>query len=145
MYRYKDVGPVFNNGVLAKLEDNLDIVAIKNSLRNIFIVQKNTMPGKPWFGNPLDTTIFDLFDQTTEMTAFSAVQNAIAKFEPRVELTDLKISILPEFNRIIVDLKYGVHLADSVVSDNLLIPFSHNNSTYLNGRGSKEFVTHLTK
>jgi len=140
MYTYRDISPVFNGGGLARYNDDYNIEAIKNSLRNIFVVQQNTVPGKPAFGNPLASDIFDLFDNVTESTLFSAVQNAIEKYEPRVTLTDLKITLSPEFNRIIVDLHYEAVMEDETITDNLLLPFSHDNFTYLNGRVYSDFT-----
>jgi len=143
VYTYRDISSVFNLGKLARYKDDYDLDAIKNSLRNIFVVQKNEVPGKPNFGNPLNRDTFDLFDNISESVLFSAIENAIEKYEPRVRIVDLKIHLSPEFNRIIIDLRYEAIMADETITDNLLIPFSHNNFTYLNGRRIEEF-THST-
>ena len=143
MYTYKDLSSVFHHGKLAKYEDDYDLDAIKNSLRNIFVVQKNEVPGKPNFGNPIERDIFDLFDNVTESTLFSAIQNAIEQYEPRITIVDLKINLAPELNRIIIDLRFEAIMADETISDNLLIPFSHNNFTYLNGRKIEEYISQI--
>ena len=141
-HTYSDITSVFNEGKLARYEDIYDLDAIKNSLINIFTIQQNEVPGKPDFGNPLKRDVFDLFDNTSESTLFSAVQNAVEKWEPRVTITGLKINLMPEYNRVIVDLRYKPNLIESV-ENNLLIPLSHNNFTYLNGRTEIEFVSDL--
>jgi len=139
MYNYRDVAPVFNKNKLARLEDVYDIEAIKNSIRNIFIIEQNTLPGKPWFGNPLKTELFELFSSTTEETFLAAVENAVAKFEPRVTITDLAITLAPEFNRIIVDLQFVTDSITQNTTYNMAIPFSHNNFTFLNGRETMSY------
>ena len=139
MYTYKDISSVFNHGKLARYKDDYDLEAIKNSLRNIFVIQQNEVPGKPNFGNPIQRDIFDLFDNLTEATLYTAIENAIEKYEPRVTLKDLKITFAPEYNRIIIDIRYEAIMADATITENLLIPFSHNNFTYLNGRKIEEY------
>ena len=142
-YVYRDFSPVFNNGSLARYQDDYNLDAIKNSLINIFTIQQNDCPGKPDFGNPLQRDTFDLFDSVSEATLFSAIQNAIEKWEPRVTVQNLNVSLLPELNRIVIDLRYEAIVNDIAIVDNLMIPFSHNNFTFMNGRASTDFVSKL--
>ena len=104
MYTYKDYQPIWVQEKVEKklespfyfkrplstdlvsLKDDLDIEAIKNSIRNIFLVQKNTVPGKPWFGSPLSKDLFDLFDNMKGELIELAIKNAIQIWEPRVNL-----------------------------------------------------------
>jgi phage baseplate assembly protein W len=123
-----------NNDKLIGLNNSDDQEAVKNSLRNIFLVQKNSTPGKPWFGNPLDTNVFDLFDTTTEETIESAIKSEIGKFEPRVKVTNLNVELMPEFNRIIVELQYETQVNNKIITDTLYMPFNHNNHTFMGGR-----------
>jgi len=133
-YTYRDLQSKISNDVLIGFDDSYDLEAIKNSLRNIFLVQKNTVPGKPWFGNPLETDVFDLFDTTTEETIESAIRSEIGKFEPRVQVISLSVELMPEYNRIVVELEYQAIVSNKVVTDTLYMPFNHNNLTFMAGR-----------
>ena len=136
-YTYKDISSVFDNNKLARLQSNYDEAAIKNSLINLFVIQKNTVPGKPWFGNPLNTDLFDLFNNTTEDTMLSAIQNTVAIFEPRITVKDISITFLPEYNRIIAEIYYVFVFKDHSINGSVEIPFNHNNHSYLDGRETK--------
>ena len=134
MNTYTDFSPIYSKSKLAGYKRVTDLDAIKNSLKNIFVIQKNDVPGKPWFGNPLQTEIFELFTQTTESTALSAIENAIAKFEPRVSVTNVNVTPSPELNRIIVELEYEVNSTNEILQDSVMLPFQHNDFSFLGGR-----------
>ncbi len=133
-HTYRDLSSKISDDVLIGLKHSDDQEAIKNSLRNIFLVQKNTVPGKPWFGNPLETDVFDLFDTTSEQTIESAIRSEISRFEPRVKVVSLSINLMPEYNRIIVELVYNARVNNKTVVDTLYMPFNHNNHTFMGGR-----------
>ena len=51
---YRDIKPKIDESKALRGYNTVeDLEAIKNSLRNIFLVNKNECPGKPKFGNPL--------------------------------------------------------------------------------------------
>ncbi len=108
--------------------------AIKNSLLNIFIIQRGEVPGKPAFGNPLNISLFDLFDFFTVTDMKTAVENVIAKYEPRVRLQGVDIIQAPEYNRIIININYSYIVNNTINYDSLNIPYSHNSISYLGGR-----------
>ena len=135
-YTFRDVSSKLNRDVLIGYNNSNDIEAIKNSLRNIFLVQKNTVPGKPWFGNPLDTDVFDLFDTTTEATISSAIRSEVGNYDPRVNITDITVDLMPEFNRIIVHLSFAARVNNKIVTETLYMPFNHNNHTFVGGRAN---------
>lgn len=113
-----------------------DELAIRNSLLNIFVIQKGEVPGKPKFGNPLNIKVFDIFDFFNASLMRSQVINIVKKYEPRVTVNDVKINELPEYNRIIIQLEYQYVIDNSVRYDTLAIPYAHNNISFLGGRQS---------
>ena len=113
-----------------------DEIAIRNSLLNIFTVQKGEVPGKPKFGNPLNLKIFDIFDFFNASLMRSQVKNIVSKYEPRVTVEDVSINELPEYNRIIINIDYSYVIDNSVRYDTLSVPYAHNNISYLGGRQS---------
>jgi phage baseplate assembly protein W len=92
------------------------------------------MPGNPQFGNPLRLSLFDNFDFFTESTLKTAIRVEIEKYEPRVTLLDVKIDLMQEYNRVLVEVIYTINLNNGVTQDSLILPFSANDMTYLSGR-----------
>ncbi len=133
-YSFKDYSPVVSGDVLIGYTDVYDEESIKNSLKNIFLVQKNELPGKPKFGNPLELELFENFNEFTENTMKEAIKIEVEKYEHRITLDDVIINQLMEYNRIIVELKYTVNIKEGNIQDSVYLPFSANNFTYLSGR-----------
>jgi len=131
---YRDFQPKYKNSTLTGYDIVTDIEAVRNSLRNLFLVNKTELPGKPAFGNPLKMKLFDLFDSFTETTIASAIQNEVELFEPRVNVLSVNVIKNPEYNRIIIDITYEVMIYDTLYRDNLYIPFSHDSLTYVDMR-----------
>ncbi len=132
-FSYSDIDPIFSGGLVG-YDTHYDVIAIKQSLINLFTVQKGEVPGKPHFGNPLNIALFDVFDPFTSMTIESAVETAITRYEPRVTLEKIEIIESPEFNRILVEIQFIVIIANRPVQETLYIPFAHNTMTYINSR-----------
>jgi len=118
-----------------------DELAIRNSLLNIFTVQKGEVAGKPEFGNPLNFKVFDLFDYFNASLMRSQIINIVEKYEPRVTIQDVVINELPEYNRIIIQVQYSYVIDNSIRYDTLSIPYAHNNISYLGGRQSPPSFT----
>ena len=134
MATYYDISPKISRGELKGYDIETDEQAIKNSLLNIFTVSKGDVPGKPYFGNPMDVSLFDLFDFFNQANLESAIQNAIEKYEPRVNLHRVIITGAPEYNRIIIQLEYSFVVKDVINYDTLTIPYTHNSISYIGGR-----------
>jgi len=133
-YSYRDLKPKIDGETLVGYHSTFDEEAIKNSLKNIFLVQKGEMPGNPQFGNPLRLSLFDNFDFFTESTLKTAIRVEIEKYEPRVTLLDVKIDLMQEYNRVLVEVIYTINLNNGITQDSLILPFSANDMTYLSGR-----------
>lgn len=132
-YVYSDIHPLFAE-TLVGYDTEYDIDAIKNSLINLFTIPMGSVPGKPKFGNPLDITLFDNFDAFTSMTIKTAVEQAIAYYEPRITLEDVRVILTPEFNRVIVEIQFGVIVNNNLEIETLYLPFAHNTMTYISTR-----------
>ena len=134
MYTYRDISPEYRNGKVYKYSNDYELEAIKNSLRNIFLVQKNEVPGKPWFGNPLRIQLFDTFDAFMEQDLKSAIISEVEKFEPRVFIENVKVVLSPENNRIVVTLYYSTIINNTKLEDSLFIPFAYDTKTFISQR-----------
>jgi len=81
--------------------------AINNSIRNIILTRIGSMPGKPDFGSRVIEQVFNLMDgKLTEDLLKNAVLQALLKWEPRINILDIVVTQLPEYNRVIIDVYY---------------------------------------
>ena len=133
-YTYRDLVPKIQSDVLIGYDSAFDVEAIKNSIKNIFLVNKGEVPGKPQFGNPLNLTVFDNFDFFTENTIKQAIKVEIEKYEPRAEIIEININVMQEYNRIIVEVIFKTNIIENDIIESIYLPFSQNDFTYLGGR-----------
>jgi len=131
---FHDIGSVVQGDVLKQIPDVFDDEAIKNSIRNIFTIQKGEVPGHPEFGNPLGLNLFDQIDDTIVETFKTAIFSELALWEPRVTIQDMSIDVMPDQNRIIVGIQYVANSGNTVYEEDLYIPFSANTGTFIDGR-----------
>jgi phage baseplate assembly protein W len=122
---------------LTVIDDVYDTEAVKNSLRNLFLINKTEVPGKPNFGSPLNLQIFDLMDEFTESTIKNSIKSAVSLYDNRIEIQDLTVTEIPEKNRIVVTLVYSVIIYDQKIVDSIYLPFSSNDKSYIATRQQK--------
>ena len=85
-----------------------DVEAVKNSLRNILYTRKGDLPGNPYFGASLQDYVFELADYTTVLAIKFTVENAIKLWENRVKVIDVIVENIPEYNNIIISVKFSL-------------------------------------
>lgn len=96
---YKD----FNN--LSNVDT--DLQAIKNSIKNILLTPKGSLPGKPEFGSDLYKVLFSQMDHLTESMAKRFVKEALRKYEDRITIIGIEIKKVEEFNKLVIDLLFS--------------------------------------
>ncbi len=84
-----------------------DVKAINNSIYNILMTRRGSLPGKPRFGSELYKVIFSQIDPITESQVKTYVAQALSLYEPRISVQQIIIKSVPEFNRIVVDIYYN--------------------------------------
>lgn len=111
---YKDIdlsfshkpGTMFEDGVKrGDVYKRVDIRSIEQSIRNILLTNWYEKPFQPLFGADLRRLLFELDTTVSEPSVRRVVTSAIRKWEPRVELLDIEIS-LPNSERVVPK---GVH------------------------------------
>lgn len=133
-FTYSDITPTGDGYKLLGYDLEYDEEAIRNSLLNLFIINKGTVPGKPAFGNPINIQVFDLFTFFSQEDLKTAVTTMIERYEPRIKIESIEINLLPEYNRIIIQLFYSYVTDDRINYNSLEIPYTHNSLSYLGGR-----------
>lgn len=89
------------------IEDSVsDVKAINNSIRNILFTRIGSVPGKPTFGSNLYKVVFNHLDHITENLIITFTKEALAKWEPRITVTDVTVQMVPELNKLIATIFY---------------------------------------
>lgn len=96
---YKDLGSTIPS-------THVDEAAIKNSIRNIILTRKGSVPGKPNFGSNIYKIIFELSSPLTTTIASNYVYEALAEFENRIDITDVDVNFIEEYNKMTIDVHY---------------------------------------
>lgn len=85
-----------------------DAEAINNSIRNILLTQKYTVPGNPDFGADLEKVLFEQMDGITMQLIKDIIINEIEKWEPRIVINEILFKKYEQYQRLSVTLKYTI-------------------------------------
>lgn len=121
--------------VLYGYDTAYDISAIKQSLINLFLIEKLEVPGKPDLGNPLSVKVFELFDTFSQSIVETSIRVMIEAYEPRVDINSVRVTSMEELNRLIIEVDYYVIIDNRVIGDTVYIPLAHNTRSYIDARG----------
>jgi len=83
-----------------------DAAAINNAIKNILLTKIGSLPGKPTFGCNLDNVLFSQLDQVTMSVARKQVQISLIRWEKRIQVTDIIITPVHEFNKLVIVIHY---------------------------------------
>lgn len=95
---YKDITTIDQNAT--------GVNAIKQSIKNILLTRRGSVPGKPRFGSDLYNVIFSPLDHLTVSLAKNYIREALSEFEDRIEIRKIDIERVEEYNRIVVNLTF---------------------------------------
>ena len=85
---------------------NTNIQAINNSIKNILLTRRGSVPGIPRFGSDLYTLIFSQLDSLTESVAKSMILSALSEFEDRIIVKNIDLKSIAEYNRLSITINY---------------------------------------
>ena len=91
-----------------------NIEAINNSIRNILTTQKGSLEGMPELGSRLNELVFSQIDHITIDLMKNLIQEALHQWEDRIIISDIVISSVPEYNRLIASISY--RLKDDILN-----------------------------
>jgi len=86
---------------------NIDASAINNSITNILSTSYGSVPGMPTFGTRLNGVLFSQMDSLTISIIQDQIREALSVWEPRITVTDVIITAIPEFNKIVAVIDYN--------------------------------------
>jgi len=104
-------------------EHLIDKEAIRNAIKNIFSTDRGTMPGKPQFGCNVRRFVFEPLDYVLTNDIKAQIISAISIYEPRIEITDVTIEEVPEYNRVNVSITYEFTFINTKDFDTITLSF----------------------
>jgi len=87
--------------VATKTDDN----AVRNALRNLIYTKHYERPFQPDLGCQISNLLFENMDPMTLMIAERVIEDAITKFEPRVQLIQVTLTSA-EDNDVYINIEY---------------------------------------
>jgi len=94
----------------------VDAAAVKQAIKTLLLTNNFEKPYRPRFGANLGGLLFDLMDQETGNEIIAAIKNAVARWEPRIKLLNLKVTATPDFNLVDVTVEFRVIKTEEVVA-----------------------------
>lgn len=85
-----------------------DVAAVKQAIKTLILTNRFEKPYRPEFGSDLRGLLFELADDTTGDEILSRVKEQIQTYEPRVAITNLKVTATPDYNTVSVVLEFRV-------------------------------------
>ena len=83
-----------------------DVKAINNAIKNILLTNIGSLPGQPEFGSRLNELIFEPIDHITIKMLKQLIQEALYKWETRIQVLNIEIQEVPEYNKLIASIDY---------------------------------------
>lgn len=112
---YLDIDLTFAKRPSGDVYKKKDAAAVKQAIKNLLLTNQYEKPFNPFFGVNLRGMLFELADEDTENEVRANIINSIERFEPRVEVVDLRVNVLPEQHDIKVTLVFKVINTSEVV------------------------------
>lgn len=105
-------------------QDATEVNAIKQSIKNILLTRRGTVPGKPNFGSDLYRIIFRQLDHATATIAKNFVIEALTEFEDRIIVKNVDFKIVEEYNKLVIDITFSYKNIDSKTEDTTSVTFN---------------------
>lgn len=119
---FSDVNLLFTaNPMTADITKKFDEEAIKASVRNLISTKNYERPFHPEIGCQIYSLLFENYTPVTRQVMKRTISDVINKFEPRVELLEVRIRDLPDENEISVDVIFKIINTNRPITINTLI------------------------
>jgi phage baseplate assembly protein W len=82
--------------------------AVRRALKNLILTEPGEKPFNPYFGTPLNGFLFELDTTASTRNIIDVIKNSIKRFEPRVSVTDIEVTMYPENNAMGVRIIYWI-------------------------------------
>ena len=98
---YKDFDLRFiAHPITGKLVMRKNSESVKQALKNLILTNLGERPYRPNFGSTVRSSLFENYTSFTQENIRTAITTAIANYEPRVELIDIRFGGDPDRNEL---------------------------------------------
>ena len=73
-----------------------DAASVKQSLKTLLLTNRFEKPYRPAFGGNLSGLLFEMADENTGEEIATRIKTAVARYEPRVKILNLKVTARPD-------------------------------------------------
>jgi phage baseplate assembly protein W len=87
--------------------DSSGINAINQSIKNILVTPRGSVPGNPRFGSDLFKLSFSNMNHLVESIAKNYIVEALTEFENRIDVEAIELELAEEFNKIVIDILFN--------------------------------------
>lgn len=94
----------FSNDIALKVDEE----AVKESLKNIILMDKGEKLFQPSFGGNIRAMLFELNSPATIKLIQEQIKSTINNYEPRVQLIDVEVYSLIDDNRVAIKIIYAL-------------------------------------
>ena len=96
-------------------------IAVVKALKNILLTNHFEKPFNPNFGSNIRRMLFEPLSPTIAATLRKEIEYTVRNYEPRVELIEVKVYELPDYNSYQVSIEFYIdNLADPFTADFIL-------------------------
>lgn len=113
---YVDVDLTFNKKPAGDIYKKRDAAAVKQAIKNLLLTDYYEKPFQPFFGANLRSLLFELADDQTESEVSVNIATAIQTYEPRVEVMDIDVNVLPDQNDMRVSIVFKIVSTEEIVT-----------------------------
>lgn len=87
-------------------KDVTDSRAINNSIRNILLTRRGSVPGRPRFGSDLYKLLFSQMDHILIGVAQTMIFQALTEFEDRITVENVEVKNVEAYNKVVCTITY---------------------------------------
>ena len=113
---YLDIDLTFSKRPSGDIYKKRDAAAVKQSIKNLLLTDYYEKPFQPFFGGNLRAMLFELADEDTEDEIRSNIITAINNYEPRVEIQNIDVNVLPDQNDMRVSIVFKIISTEELVT-----------------------------
>lgn len=107
--QFSDLNLLFTkHPATADVNKKVDEEAVKASLRNLISTRHYERPFHPEIGCQIYSLLFENYSPVTRQVMKKTIFDVIEKFEPRVQVLDVKIQDRPDNNSIDLDIIFKI-------------------------------------
>ena len=113
---YVDIDLTLSKKPAGDIYKKRDAGSVKQAIKNLVLTNHYEKPFKPFFGSNLRGMLFELADDQTESEVSVNIASTIQRYEPRVEVMDIKVTSNPDRNDLSVYILFKIVSTEEIVT-----------------------------